>query len=128
MARLANVTLRQLQWWDEESVVSVAKENPRLRVYDLDDAIRVLFTATMRRKGVSLQRIRKILPIIIPSLNPSLIHGQLFAVIQHKVSPVAGQVAMYSNAASANNAAISAQWPVHVVDVAALYRKAVNRA
>jgi DNA-binding transcriptional MerR regulator len=60
VARIANVSLRQLQWWDERKVVSPRHEGHR-RVYELAEAIEITVIAELRRKGFSLQKIRRVL-------------------------------------------------------------------
>ena len=60
VAGLAQVTLRQLQWWDERKVVSPRHEGYR-RSYRLDEALEIAVIAELRRKGVSLQKIRPVL-------------------------------------------------------------------
>jgi DNA-binding transcriptional MerR regulator len=60
VARIAGVSLRQLQWWDEQKVVSPRHEGHR-RVYSAADVIEVTVIAELRRKGFSLQKIRRVL-------------------------------------------------------------------
>jgi len=66
VADLAKVSLRQLQWWDEQRVVSPRKSpghggSGAIRRYSEDDVSRVLRVAQLRKTGISLQQIRKIL-------------------------------------------------------------------
>jgi DNA-binding transcriptional MerR regulator len=60
VAQLAQVTLRQLQWWDERNVVTPRHEGHK-RLYELDRAIEITVIAELRRKGLPLQRIRHLL-------------------------------------------------------------------
>ena len=60
VARIAGVSLRQLQWWDERSVVSPRQEGHR-RVYLPTEVVEVSVIAELRRKGFSLQKIRRVL-------------------------------------------------------------------
>ncbi|MBM3737739.1 MAG: MerR family transcriptional regulator [Acidobacteria bacterium] len=60
VARLSGVSLRQLQWWDEKKVVSPRHEGHR-RVYSPAEVIEITVIAELRRKGFSLQKIRKVL-------------------------------------------------------------------
>ena len=53
VARIARVSLRQLQWWDERRVVSPAQDNHK-RLYQPDQVIEVSVIAELRRKGFSL--------------------------------------------------------------------------
>ena len=60
VARIARVSLRQLQWWDERSVVSPRQQGHR-RVYSPEEVVEVAVIAELRRKGFSLQKIRRVL-------------------------------------------------------------------
>lgn len=57
---IANVSLRQLQWWDERRVVMPRHEGHR-RVYYRTEVIEIAVIAELRRKGFSLQKIRRVL-------------------------------------------------------------------
>src|SRR3569833_1538036 len=63
VARIAGVSLRQLQWWDERNVVTPVQEGHR-RVYRQQDVIEVSVIAELRRKGFSLQKIRRVLKFL----------------------------------------------------------------
>ena len=60
VARIAQVSLRQLQWWDEQKVVSPRHEGHK-RVYSPEEVIEITVIAELRRKGFSLQKIRRVL-------------------------------------------------------------------
>ena len=60
VARMADVSLRQMQWWDERKLVSPRIEDHR-RVYIPEQVLEILTVAALRRKGLSLQKIRKVL-------------------------------------------------------------------
>lgn len=62
-ARIAGVSLRQLQWWDEQSVVSPRQEGHR-RLYREQEVVEVSVIAELRRKGFSLQKIRRVLELL----------------------------------------------------------------
>ena len=57
---LTGITPRQLQWWDECGIVVPARAGRR-RTYSVDDLAEIAVIAEMRRKGFSLQRMRKIM-------------------------------------------------------------------
>jgi DNA-binding transcriptional MerR regulator len=59
VARIAGISLRQLQWWDERKVVSPRQQDHR-RVYSYPQVLEILIVAAFRRKGMSLQRIRRL--------------------------------------------------------------------
>jgi DNA-binding transcriptional MerR regulator len=60
VSRIAGVSLRQLQWWDERKVVSPRHEGHK-RVYHPEEVVEVTVIAELRRKGFSLQKIRRVL-------------------------------------------------------------------
>lgn len=60
VAALAGISLRQLQWWDERNVVSPRHVGHR-RVYSPQDVLEISVIAELRRKGFSLQKIRRVL-------------------------------------------------------------------
>ena len=57
--RLTGITARQLQWWDERGLVVPEREGHR-RVYSFEDLTEVAVICELRRKGFSLQRMRKV--------------------------------------------------------------------
>ncbi|HNY41091.1 MAG TPA: MerR family transcriptional regulator [Bryobacteraceae bacterium] len=60
VARLSGVSLRQLQWWDEQKVVSPQHDGHK-RNYNMAEVVEVSVIAELRRKGFSLQKIRRVL-------------------------------------------------------------------
>ncbi len=60
VSRIAGVSLRQLQWWDERKVVSPRHQGHK-RVYLPEEVIEITVIAELRRKGFSLQKIRRVL-------------------------------------------------------------------
>jgi DNA-binding transcriptional MerR regulator len=60
VSRIAGVSLRQLQWWDERKVVSPRHEGHK-RVYLSEEVVEITVIAELRRKGFSLQKIRRVL-------------------------------------------------------------------
>lgn len=63
VARIAGVSRHQLQWLDERQVVSPRKEGRR-RKYAPQQVLEVLTVSSLRRKGLSLQRIRRVLRLL----------------------------------------------------------------
>jgi len=59
VVRLTGITARQLQWWDERGIVVPARQGHR-RVYSFEDLTEVAVICELRRKGFSLQRMRKV--------------------------------------------------------------------
>src|SRR5437588_11689358 len=60
VSRIAQVSLRQLQWWDERKVVSPRHEGHK-RIYLPEEVVEITVIAELRRKGFSLQKIRRVL-------------------------------------------------------------------
>jgi len=59
MAR-SGISARQLQWWDERGLVVPLKQGHR-RLYSLDDLAEMAVISDLRRRGFSLQRVRKVI-------------------------------------------------------------------
>ena len=57
---LTGITARQLQWWDERGVVEPLRQGHR-RVYSVKNVTEVAVICELRRKGFSLQGVRKVL-------------------------------------------------------------------
>ncbi len=63
VCRLARISPRQLQWWDERNVAS-PRQDSRRRAYLAEDVIGIMVIAELRRKGFSLQKIRGLLRLL----------------------------------------------------------------
>src|SRR5438874_5040510 len=71
VARISGVSLRQLQWWDERNVVSPRQDGHR-RVYLPQEVVEVSVIAELRRKGFSLQKIRRVLRFLQKEMGKRL--------------------------------------------------------
>ena len=60
VAKVAGISLRQLQWWDERHVVSPHHQGHK-RIYSPEQVVEITVIAELRRKGFSLQKIRRVL-------------------------------------------------------------------
>jgi DNA-binding transcriptional MerR regulator len=58
--RLTGISPRQLQWWDERNVVRPEHEGHR-RLYSLNQLTEMAVICELRRKGFSLQGVRKVM-------------------------------------------------------------------
>src|SRR5262252_5735399 len=58
--QLTGITPRQLQWWDERRIVVPSREGHR-RFYSIEDLAEVAVICELRRRGFSLQRVRKVI-------------------------------------------------------------------
>jgi DNA-binding transcriptional MerR regulator len=57
---LTGITARQLQWWDECGVVRPEREGHR-RLYSMQNLTEIAVICELRRKGFSLQGVRKVM-------------------------------------------------------------------
>jgi DNA-binding transcriptional MerR regulator len=57
---LTGVTARQLQWWDERAVVKPERQGHR-RLYSMRQVMEMAVICELRRKGFSLQGVRKVM-------------------------------------------------------------------
>jgi len=57
---LTGITPRQLQWWDERRIVVPTRERRR-RLYSMEDLAEIAVICQLRRRGFSLQRVRKVM-------------------------------------------------------------------
>jgi len=71
---LTGITLRQLQWWDERGVVKPEREGHR-RVYSINQLTEVALICQLRRKGFSLQGVRKVLWLLAHEFGKGLAEG-----------------------------------------------------
>src|ERR1700692_3694172 len=60
---LTGITARQLQWGDERGVVVPSREGHR-RVYNWEELVTVAVLCQLRRRGFSLQRMRKVIAFL----------------------------------------------------------------
>jgi DNA-binding transcriptional MerR regulator len=58
--QFTGITPRQLQWWDERGIVVPARQGHR-RLYSMEDLAEVAVICELRRRGFSLQRVRKVM-------------------------------------------------------------------
>jgi DNA-binding transcriptional MerR regulator len=71
VARICGVSLRQLQWWDERSVVSPRQDGHK-RIYMPEEVVEISVIAELRRKGFSLQKIRRVLRFLQKDMGKRL--------------------------------------------------------
>jgi DNA-binding transcriptional MerR regulator len=68
---LTGISARQLQWWDERGVVKPAREGHR-RLYSMQNLTEVAVICELRRKGFSLQGVRKVMRFLDRELGKGL--------------------------------------------------------
>jgi len=57
---LTGSTARQLQWWDEKRIIVPARDGRR-RIYSAEDVIQIHVIEELRRRGISLTAVRRVL-------------------------------------------------------------------
>jgi DNA-binding transcriptional MerR regulator len=60
VSELTGITPRQLQWWDERGIVTPHRKGHR-RLYSMEDMTEISIICELRRRGFSLQRVRKVM-------------------------------------------------------------------
>jgi DNA-binding transcriptional MerR regulator len=70
--RLTGISARQLQWWDERGLVVPARQGHR-RLYTVDDLAELAVICDLRRRGFSLQKVRKVLRFLQRELGKRLV-------------------------------------------------------
>jgi len=68
---LTGITARQLQWWDERGIVAPGRQGHR-RIYTWDELVTVAVICQLRRRGFSLQRMRKVIGFLQQEFGTSL--------------------------------------------------------
>lgn len=81
LMRHFKISLRQLQWWDEKGVVRPRHEGHR-RYYDVNNTRLVSAITCMRKSGLSLQKVRRI--ISYKSYLRRLIDNQFSIVVMDR--------------------------------------------
>ncbi len=69
---LTGITARQLQWWDERGLVVPARAGRR-RLYSFDDLAELAVICELRRRGFSLQRVRKVMRFLQREMGKRLV-------------------------------------------------------
>src|ERR1700734_4216687 len=109
---LTGITARQLQWWDERGVVKPEREGRR-RLYSMQNLTEVAVICELRRKGFSLQGVRKVMRFLERAVGKGLadivsrtseVHllndgthlyietsaGQIFDILKNSEQPILG--------------------------------------
>lgn len=68
---LTRITARQLQWWDERGVVKPERDGHR-RLYSVGHLSEIAVICELRRKGFSLQGVRKVMRFLDRELGTGL--------------------------------------------------------
>ncbi|MFY9948428.1 MAG: MerR family transcriptional regulator [Candidatus Sulfotelmatobacter sp.] len=68
---LTGITARQLQYWDERGVVKPEREGHR-RLYSMQNLTEVAVICELRRKGFSLQGVRKVMRFLAREVGKPL--------------------------------------------------------
>jgi DNA-binding transcriptional MerR regulator len=63
VVELTGITARQLQWWDEQGIVVPARQG-HCRLYSQADLTEIAVLCQLRKKGFSLQRVRKVMGLL----------------------------------------------------------------
>jgi DNA-binding transcriptional MerR regulator len=69
---LTGISPRQLQWWDEQGIISPARQG-RNRLYSMADLTEISVICELRAKGFSLQRVRKVIRFVQREMGKRLV-------------------------------------------------------
>lgn len=72
VVELTKISLRQLQWWDEQGIVVPARDGHK-RSYSVDDLAEVAVLCELRERGFSLQKIRSVIRFLQKELGKRLV-------------------------------------------------------
>ena len=72
VVELTGITARQLQWMDERGIVVPTRDGHR-RTYSLEDLAEIAVICELRRRGFSLQRVRKVIRFLQKELGRRLV-------------------------------------------------------
>jgi len=120
VARLAGVSLRQLQWWDEQKVVSPRHEGHR-RIYGPAELAAVSVIAELRHKGFSLQKIRRVLRPLQRELNRRI--GEVASGAELYLVTDGKAVHVMSDKDRVLQLLLGARQPMYVVSVSEQYKR-----
>jgi DNA-binding transcriptional MerR regulator len=68
---LTGLTARQLQWWDERGLMKPSRQGHR-RIYNWDQLVTAAVIAQLRRRGFSLQRVRRVIAFLAREFGTNL--------------------------------------------------------
>ena len=74
VVELTGITPRQLQWWDERGIVVPRREGHR-RLYSPADLAEIAVICELRRRGFSLQRVRRVMRFLQREFGKRLYHA-----------------------------------------------------
>src|SRR5690348_10361910 len=74
VVELTGISPRQLQWWDEQGIVSPERKG-RNRIYSMADLMEVAVICELRRKKFSLQRVRKVVRFLQREFGKRLVEA-----------------------------------------------------
>ncbi len=61
VAKIPGLTLRMVQWWDEIGVIAPTSKDGHMRQYTLHEAVCIAICYALRRKGIHLFEVRKLI-------------------------------------------------------------------
>lgn len=115
VARIAGLTQRQCQWYDEKGIVS-ALHVGHARQYTRQEAIEACVIGELRRKGMPLRSVRTVLPLAKPWIQR---HGGATELLM----ATDGHVAAFGGALRIIEVTVAEQAPMYVVSISELARK-----
>lgn len=66
VSEMTGLSIRQLQWWDEKKILS-PKQSGHRRIYTDHQALVLAIAADLRRKGMTLMPLRRVVRVMLKS-------------------------------------------------------------
>lgn len=124
VVNIARITPRMLQWWTEHHVVT-PRMHGKNRIFELHQAVEVATIAELRRRGVSLQAIRRPLRYIQREIAGWLIDrpDQLWLIVDPTPSRMQDNAAIVDDCGRVLHLMKTRLHPQHVIDLAEIIRR-----
>lgn len=111
VCRIAGISPRQLQWWDEQGVI-VPEQRLHARRYTQEDLRRVRLLAELKRKGIGLKQGKMVLADFGRAIS-----RWPYVLVQPRGTHMRPRVTAYETPASAFSAAVKIKGLVAVLSL-----------
>jgi DNA-binding transcriptional MerR regulator len=97
VARIIDISYRQIQYWDKTNFIKPSyRRKSKYRLYTFTDLFQLKISKVLRRKGFSIQKLRKTIEIL-KNLLPQVSHPLIeltFLIDENKILVFNGDVVM----------------------------------
>lgn len=103
VARIIDISYRQIQYWDKTNFIKPSyRRKSKYRLYTFTDLFQLKISKVLRRKGFSIQKLRKTIEVLrklLPQVSHPLI-DLTFLIDEDRILVFNGDVVMDDNAES----------------------------